>query len=431
MAGRRGSAPWRMCWCLLVAVLALPLGAAPARARSLAGPPRVSAAGSWGPGAWCWFGDPRAVRVPAPRDVTFVTWIDWSGRLRIGAYDRATGGKTTYVLGALFHDDHGSPAILVEPDLRITVFWSAHNGSAMYYRTTQRPESIVAWGTLHTVPAQLQGPLGFTYPNPVLLSAESERLYLFWRGATWSADATTRSAAGQWSRPGQLVSNSPQRPYIKVDSNGRDTIAFAFTNAHPRDDRTNIYYMSYRNGWLRHANGRRIRPMDGHPVSPGQADLVYNAGATGVRSWVWDVALASGTSPVIVYATFPSPGNHAYWYARWSGRRWVSRFLTFAGPTISPGTLEREYSAGITLDHANPSIVYLSRRVKGWFELERWRTADGGRSWRHVTVARTPGADNLRPVVARGSDGGSMSLLWLHGHYGTYTTYRTTVDYLR
>jgi hypothetical protein len=33
--------------------------------------------------------------------------------------------------------------------------------------------------------------------------------------------------------------------------------------------------------------------------------------------------------------------------------------------------------------------------------------------------------------VPRGWDRGPMSLLWLRGDYGSYTTYRTSVDYLR
>jgi hypothetical protein len=128
---------------------------------------------------------------------------------------------------------------------------------------------------------------------------------------------------------------------------------------------------------------------------------------------------------VIVYATFPSVSNHAYWYARWDGRRWISHFLAAAGPSISPGTIETQYSGGIALDHSKPSILYLSRRVGRWFRIERWRTTDGGYRWSHTTVAGT-GGDATRPVVARGGTGG-LSLAWMGGHYGRYIHYRTTI----
>jgi hypothetical protein len=363
--------------------------------------------------------------------MTFVGWMDWSGRVEVGAYDAVTGRTGTSVVGALYHDDHGSPSILVEPDRRLTVFWSAHNGRAMYFRTSRRPESIASWGPVRRVPANMTAKLGFTYPNPVRLRGERDRLYLFWRGAAWAADDTTRSATGRWGRAGTLIVNPGQRPYVKVDSNGRDRIAFAFTSAHPRDALTSVYYMSYRHGWLRHASGRLIARMDGRPIAPSAADVVYDARATHTSGWVWDVALDGNGHPTIVYATFPSASDHLYWYARWDGRRWVSHLLTHGGPTISPGTIEYEYSGGLALDHADPNVVYLSRKVQGWFEIERWSTRDHGAHWQHVALVRTPGADDIRPVVARGSDGGATSLLWLSGHYGTYTSYRTSVDFLR
>ena len=53
------------------------------------------------------------------------------------------------------------------------------------------------------------------------------------------------------------------------------------------------------------------------------------------------------------------------------------------------------------------------------------------RTWRHYVVVPADGTDNVRPVVPRGSDQGAMRLLWLHGSYHTYTTYRTTIQYLR
>src|SRR5690348_13872444 len=54
--------------------------------------------GSWGPGAWSWFADPRAVEVDGK---TFVGWIDWDGRVTIGGFDPDGGAQayTRYVLG--------------------------------------------------------------------------------------------------------------------------------------------------------------------------------------------------------------------------------------------------------------------------------------------------------------------------------------------
>lgn len=393
--------------------------------------PTRSRFGTWGHGAWSWFGDPRAVYVVGRSDEIFVGWLDWAGGVTVGAYDPRFGVTRKKVIGSLFHDDHGAPSIFVEPDKRLTVFWSAHNGRQMYYRSTLRPEDIGAWGPLHHLPQNVGGSLGFTYPNPVRLATESNRLYLFWRGGNWSEDYATRTLAGRWSRAHELISVAGQRPYVKVDTDGRNEVALAFTNGHPRDVLTSIYYAAYRAGSLWTAGGRRIARIDRGPIGPWQADLVYDAHRSQVPAWVWDVALDRRRRPVIVYATFPSAQEHEYWYADWTGARWVSHFLTVAGGTISPGGIEYEYSGGITLDHTDPSTVYLSRQVAGGFEIERWTTPNRGWHWRHTVAVPAGGVENVRPVVPRGWDRGPMRLLWLRGDYRSYSNYRTSVAYVR
>lgn len=389
-----------------------------------------AASGTWGHGAWSWFGDPRAVYVGGRYDEVVVGWIDWVGAVMVGTHDPRSCATRSYVLGRLPPDDHSAPSILVEPDERLTVFWSGHDGKTMYYRTTTHPADIRAWGPLRHVPRNVrEGAYGYTYPNPVLLPAEADITYLFWRGANWSEDYAAWSLSGRWGPVHQLIRVRGQRPYVKVASNGRDEIAFAFTDGHPRNAVTSVYYAAYRAGALWTARGRYIARMGGGPIAPRRADLVYNGRRTGVRSWVWDVAFGADGRPVIVYATFPHGGRHKYWYARWTGTHWVSHFLTVGGRTISRRTFEVEYSAGLTLDHSNPSIVYLSRQVRGGYEIDRWTTPDGGVHWHQAVVVAADGSQNVRPIVPRGWDTGPMSLLWLHGHYGTYMRYRTSVAF--
>jgi hypothetical protein len=389
--------------------------------------------GSWGHGSWCWFQDPRAVYVSGQYNEVFLGWIDWSGDIVVAAYDPRFGVHSTHVVGHIYHDDHSAPSILVEPDKRLTVFWSGHNGARMLYRTTLRPEDISAWGPTQHVPHNVgAGNLGFTYSNPFLLPSEGNRLYLFWRGDNWSTDYATRTPAGHWSRARELIGVPGQRPYVKLDSDGRGEIVFAFTDGHPRNVVTSIFYAAYHNGALWTAGGRLIRKLGGRPIAPRQADVVYDARKTHVASWVWDVALDAQHRPVIVYATFPhGRRHHQYWYAHWTGTRWISHHLTDGGDTISPTTIEFEYSGGLALDHSDPSIVYLSKQVRGGWEIERWVTSDGGAHWHHTVVVPADGEQNVRPVVPRGYDHGPMSLLWLRGSYNTYTDYHTSIAYLR
>ena len=196
------------------------------------------------------------------------------------------------VVGTEYHDDHSAPSILVEPDQRLTVFWSGHNGHRMWYRTTRYPGDIFSWGPLRHIVADIPGRNGFTYPNPVTLPSEHGRLYLFWRGGNYSQDYETRTAGGQWGAAHEMIAQPHERPYVKYDTNGRDTIAMAFTNGHPRETLTSVYFAEYRDGWLRGASGRRIRRLGSGPIAPSRGDLVYNGATTGVSAWVWDVAIA-------------------------------------------------------------------------------------------------------------------------------------------
>jgi putative BNR repeat neuraminidase len=152
---------------------------------------------TWARGSWSWFGDPRAVHVGGPTGPTFAGWIDWSGDITVGAFDPRFGALREAVVGHAYHDDHSDPSLLVEPDERLTVFWSGHNGAEMYYRTTLLPRDINTWAPTAQVRQDIPGPDGFTYPNPVLLPAERGQLYLFFRGADWSVDFARRTQGGR------------------------------------------------------------------------------------------------------------------------------------------------------------------------------------------------------------------------------------------
>jgi hypothetical protein len=52
----------------------------------------------------------------------------------------------------------------------------------MYHRVTKHPEDITSWEPEASISTNTPGKFGFTYPNPIRLSAES-KTYLFWRGS--------------------------------------------------------------------------------------------------------------------------------------------------------------------------------------------------------------------------------------------------------
>jgi len=110
-----------------------------------------------------------------------------------------------------------------------------------------------------------------------------------------------------------------------------------------------------------------------------------------------------------------------YRYARWDGHRWLDHEIVAAGKPLNG-----PYAGGISLDHENPSIVYLSRRIHGVFEVEQWITGDDGRHWAHRAVTRHSRENNVRPVTPRGETD-HYTVLWMHGRYRRYTQYMTTI----
>jgi len=388
-------------------------------------------------GAWCWFADPRAVHYEGNYKRTYVGWVNKAGDIMIASCDCQTQTTASVTIKAkLQYDDHANPAILIRGDGRLMVFYSRHGDKqAMFYRISSRPEDISSWGPEMRIETNTDGKYGFTYPNPVLLSAEDNTIYLFFRGGSFKPAFSTSKDGINWSRARTLIEGPGARPYMKLESNGIDKIHFAFTDGHPRNEPANcIYYACYYNGAIYKADATKIMDMARLPIQPAQADKVYDAAVAGARAWIWDIAVDSSGCPVIVYAAFINETDHRYRYARWTGGNWRDFEIVAAGrwfPQTPADGIEKEtyYSGGITLDHDNPSIVYLARQVNGVFEIDRYVTANGGADWSSEPITRGSKKNNVRPVVPRNHKPPGPGLIWMHGDYVFYTDYDTALKF--
>jgi PKD repeat protein len=382
-----------------------------------------------GDGAWSWFGDPRAVRFNGVHRRTYVGWTSGDGSIEVAAFDHDSLVRTTAWVGKEQKDDHNNPSIQILPDRRVRVYWSMHGGPELWYRTSLAPEDITAWGPPQRVGTTTPGEHGYSYPNPVHLDAEGAT-YLFWRGGNWNPTFSVQ-ADGQdtWRPAANVVYLDGQRPYMKVASNGVDKIAFAYTDAHPAElEDVNIHYAEYRAGadaGLYTAGGRRIGAL-GDPVPPTAGDMVYDPP---YKTWIHDVALDADGRPVLVFAGFPSEDDHRYFYARWTGTAWDVHEMVAAGGSIQQEPSQPYYSGGLTLDHESPDTVYLSRDVNGVFEIETWRTPDGGASWTSTAVTAASRENNVRPVSPRGliPFSADFGVIWMRGAYPHYLRYQTSI----
>jgi hypothetical protein len=391
-------------------------------------------------GAWCWFSDPRAIRHDGK---LYAGWMNSQGSVQVGCWNPATGLTQTATLAEKFErDDHDHPSLLFLPDGRLLAFYSLHAKGDMHLRMTTNPEDISAWTPDRTLHFENPGagPHGVTYSDPMLLSAEHNALYVFWRGSDFKPTFSVSRDFGQtWSIPQILIkrrgAGTDNRPYSKEWTDGRGRIDFIFTDGHPRNEPTNsVYFLRYENGAFFKADGTKIGTWKDLPFDPAQCDRVYD-GATHGRAWVWGVAEDGQGRPVVVYTRLPQEQDHRYHYARWDGQQWLDDEITPAGqwfPQTPAGKTEPEphYSGGLALDPADPATVYLSRPVHGTFEIEKWVTPDGGKSWQSAPITQNSTVGNVRPFVVVNPTGGPSAVMWmsLRGHYTHYTDFDTALE---
>jgi len=393
------------------------------------------------PGAWCWFGDPRAVRVG---DATYIGYVSPDGSVMIAKYDHLTQATTTKNLRAQAQvDDHINPAIVYRTSNRLFVDYAIKRGlpdSAMFQRATVGMDftNWTAGQTISDAIGNLAGGMGYAYPNPVQLAAEGPGvMYLFFRGGNWNPCYTkTMDGATTWSATKSFISNPGQRPYVKVASDEQNRIHFAYTDGHPAEAAWNsLYYAYYENGNFYKADGTLIRSLVNAPFPVADGDKVMDAQLNGVNYWIQDLAFDAQQNPVMVFNTLFSYGalrDHHYWYASREAGAWKLRYMTDrGGPMVRPALSGQAngYSGGACLDHCDPTVVYLSRDVQanGMFEIEKWVTADGGDTWTTTAITSNSTQPNFRPVVPHNRVSGSLDLLWMRGTYVEPKNYQTCV----
>lgn len=390
-------------------------------------------------GAWCWFSDPRAVYHNGKHERTYIGYVTSKGDIEIAVKDHKSGTvSTTLLYKELEVDDHTNPSILIRPDGRLMVFFTKHGGT-IYYTTSVSAEDISAFSPVDS----LEFGRMLCYTNPVMLSEENNRIYIFYRGGyDWKPSFVTSDDLGKtWSQPTTFVSMKVNqiynRPYTKVVSDGKSSIHFAFTDGHPREENHNsIYYLKYEKGKFYDAAGKKVGSMNKLPIVQESIPKAFNGVANNQRAWIWDIALNEINNPVIVYTTLPEETLHFYNYGFWDGEQWQNRRLCEGGSAYPRFDRPKEmrdpephYSGGIILDHNNANTVYLSRPHNNRFEIEAWTTNDNGQTFINKPVTSNSLKDNVRPFVVRNApESVSSRVLWMNiNHYEHYTNYHTAI----
>lgn len=362
---------------------------------------------------WTWFGDPFAVR---SGEYVYIGCCSNVG-IHVAQYRPSTGAWQEFLLKThATVDDHNVAGVGVRPDGRILVAYSEHNDTIMRVRISTNAHDVTTWGTEITAATG-----SITYPNLVYLAGEA-KWYLFFRDGVDPKFCTSTDNGATWSAKTALAQAGSERPYLHVVSDGVSRIHVLCTDKHPQNGQASVYHVWY--------DATTATWKNSTGANAGALPLAFSAmtnihdGAT-VNSWVWDIALDNG-DPVALFTTFPSDADHRYQYAALVDGAWTVREITAGGGSIHTAGTEPLYSAGMALNHSDPSIVYLCKPAgPQLWDVQQWSTSDSGVTWTSSPVHT--GGKNLRPVHIRGSS--PAAILWINGSYTSYFTFATDLYY--
>ncbi len=405
-------------------------------------------------GGWCWFQDPRALL--DDEWLVFGSVDGVSGDVRVTSHHLATGKTSSFtVYDELQTDwdrnDHLTPALLRRKDGRFLVVYSRHGRDRWSRWRVSEPNDPTRWSEerRHDV-IDGQTDTGeredTTYSN--LYRMDGGRvIYNFHRGRGFDANfQITRDEGDTWEFGGRLFNtgDSRQRPYLRYAGDGRDTVHFSTTEAHPRNYANSIYHGFIRDGRVHRSDGSEVGPLHRDHTTgwnPVDFTLVYQGGPENV-AWTSDIRLDPEGRPRLTFSVTKDPVLHGgegmdqrFHFARWDGERWREREIAYAGTRLYHG--ENEYTGLATLDPVNPNRLYIATNahpvtgepilVNGERRRELFQgdTADDGESWRWTPLTRNSPVDNLRPVAVTG--GGRTALLWMRGEYRRFLEYETQI----
>ena len=242
-----------------------------------------------GAGAWSYFGDPRAISHDGH---TFTGWISTAGNVWVARYTR--GGKLSkrLIFRGLGRDDHNNPSLVFRRDGHLMVFFSPHSGhhlpppgipSVMRYMVSLHPHSIEEFGRVRTVPTNVPGGLGYTYPNPIQLR---DKLWLFWRGGGWNPTFSYTEDGHEWVRARELVyTGGGARPYAKYVGDGNRRIHAIFSNDNAHSTPSGLHYLRYEAEELFAVGGRQLGTLDDVPLHISELDHIYRYSAQSGSAW--------------------------------------------------------------------------------------------------------------------------------------------------
>jgi hypothetical protein len=414
-------------------------------------------------GAWSWFEGERVI-VDEDRGRILLSSVanshgmdgmERGGDIEVIAYDLVTRVKQRFILHKhLQEDDHNSAALLLLPDGRYLASYSKHaSDNQLHYRVSSIRGEVTNWQ-----PEQVfRAAGGITYSNLYYL-AKTNTVFNFHRDRGNGFDPNY--LLWQLKQPigfhygGHLLTGpegnhgNRDRPYLRYVGNGVDRIHFMATDHHPRDLISNSVYHGYleaeSQGYgLYRSDGTRLGDLsrtDKSPLMASDFTRIFAGNSVSptnnllmTRGWLSDIELDAAGYPYVAFTARVNDNDrdHRYFYGRYVRTAWQVHELAKAGGYLYER--EKDYTGLVALDPNSPDHLFISTPIDprteaelAHYEIYEGTTTDGGETWTWSPVTAASTVDNLRPILPRGIRGGFV-LLWMRGHYKSYTDYDTSI----
>lgn len=384
---------------------------------------------------------PEAV-YDADSDTTYLVYQGRDLDPYVIAYDHARsawGSASVVGTNALNGDSHGGPALIIDGDGYLNIFYGSH-GTPLRLARSKYPHSDDEWVDMGTIMAGGQ-PLVSTYCQPHVETSGTMRLFARSDGGEtkgdWVSITSSPTAGGGlvWSAPETVLDGSTYdstQPTTTGDywyvntatkSNGGYHVAAVWrdmSNATNQFIRQNLYYFTWRPGvgafsaagesvtaTLTMASRASLEPT-GVVVDSGDEytdQVVVREGADG--------------EPVVLYlAGTNEPPAYAWRFDRWSGSAWQESTIADTDNLFDAGAIEVNpdgsvdaflVTGGEADDQALPGEELMATRGG---DIAMWHSADALTWMLTRTIISSSGTATRfnDPQVVSGHNGGARLL---------------------
>lgn len=363
---------------------------------------------------------------------TYVGYVDGDGNARVAQYDHSTHATSVSpaIVTGLPSNWHAGPAVLVRSSDHKIVIAAPSLSTHFYISISTNAEDVSAWGAATDIGSTLGGST-YVFANLFQLSGESGKIYLCYatQGATYECCYSTSTDGGvTWAGQTQIYSTGTSaKPEFAFSSDMNSRIDFLVADGQASADASaSLYHFYYTGGNFFKSNGSSV--SGSAPYAPSGITKIFDGATNGlVRNPL--TIVTNGGNPVATWAAFNTGGsgfNENYWYGTCSSGTWTVNKIDDTGALIEvPGLAE----GGASVDPTDTTVVYVSKKTSGRWQMFKYETANGGTTWTPTqltfdTSDPSLGGD-MKPIYPVNAVS-TLRCLWLSGPYGPQSLGGTT-----